>query len=203
MGIPGVGGGQVFEVASEVAQLALTVVEGDIVVRSDESKSYAALNSLNVSIAADWLELKAVGGGGGGNETVFFYVTQTNTSFGDYRVLSTTTGNINYVFRIPDNFVSLVKLVAIVVPTAGAATSGQDIDLSSDYAANDEVFNNHSESDTGTLYDFTGKTDTFVEIDGSIVFSSLAAGDMCGFKVQGVVVGGSMRHFGVLLEYSK
>jgi hypothetical protein len=43
-------------VASEVEQLALVVVEGDFCYRSDEDKSYIALNALNVDMS-DWQEL--------------------------------------------------------------------------------------------------------------------------------------------------
>lgn len=42
-----------YVVANEAAQLALTVQEGDVAVRSDESKSYIALNADNVNMA-DW-----------------------------------------------------------------------------------------------------------------------------------------------------
>lgn len=42
-----------FVVANEVAQLALTVQEGDVAVRSDENKSYIALNATNGSMG-DW-----------------------------------------------------------------------------------------------------------------------------------------------------
>lgn len=42
--------------ASEVAQLALTVQEGDVCVRSDLNKSYVALNGDNANMA-DWQEL--------------------------------------------------------------------------------------------------------------------------------------------------
>ena len=42
-----------FAVVSEVAQLALTVQEGDIAVRSDENKSYVALNAVNATMG-DW-----------------------------------------------------------------------------------------------------------------------------------------------------
>lgn len=49
---------RVFTVASEIEQLALTVHEGYICVRTDESKSYAALNDVNNSLA-DWRELNA------------------------------------------------------------------------------------------------------------------------------------------------
>lgn len=55
---------QVFEVGGEAAQLALSVKEGDICNRTDESKSYVAKNDVNASIAADWLLLLGAGGGG-------------------------------------------------------------------------------------------------------------------------------------------
>lgn len=42
--------------ADEAEQLALTVQEGDVCVRTDESKSYIALNETNGSMA-DWQEL--------------------------------------------------------------------------------------------------------------------------------------------------
>ena len=44
---------QVFTAASEILQLALTVEEGDVCVRTDENKSYIALNSDNVDMS-DW-----------------------------------------------------------------------------------------------------------------------------------------------------
>jgi hypothetical protein len=46
----------VFVVASEAEQLALTVQEGDVAIRTDESKSYIALNDVNASLS-DWQEL--------------------------------------------------------------------------------------------------------------------------------------------------
>lgn len=44
-----------FEVASQAAQLALTVAKGDFVIRTDENKVYVALNADNVDMG-DWLE---------------------------------------------------------------------------------------------------------------------------------------------------
>ena len=42
-----------YVVANEIAQLALTVQEGDVAVRSDENKSYIALNDVNATMG-DW-----------------------------------------------------------------------------------------------------------------------------------------------------
>jgi len=46
----------VYAVANQTAQLALTVQEGDVAVRSDQNKSYIALNSDNADMS-DWQEL--------------------------------------------------------------------------------------------------------------------------------------------------
>ena len=52
-----------FVVTSEIEQLALTVEKGDVAIRTDESKTYIALNSVNSSMS-DWQELIGAGGGG-------------------------------------------------------------------------------------------------------------------------------------------
>ena len=54
--LPAIAMVDVFVVASEVAQLALTVEEGDVCVRTDLSRSYIALNDDNITMA-DWQEL--------------------------------------------------------------------------------------------------------------------------------------------------
>lgn len=54
--IPAIAISQTYVVANEAAQLALTVQEGDVAVRTDENKSYIALNSDNVDLG-DWQEL--------------------------------------------------------------------------------------------------------------------------------------------------
>lgn len=51
--LPALAISETFVVASEIAQLALTVQEWDIAIRTDESQSYIALNDTN-STMADW-----------------------------------------------------------------------------------------------------------------------------------------------------
>ena len=51
--LPAIALTETFVSASEVAQLALTVQEGDVCVRTDENKSYIALNADNVNMG-DW-----------------------------------------------------------------------------------------------------------------------------------------------------
>lgn len=54
--LPALAISETFVVATEIAQLALTVQEGDVAVRTDENKSYIALNATNATMA-DWQEL--------------------------------------------------------------------------------------------------------------------------------------------------
>jgi len=56
--LPALSISETFVVANEVAQLALTVQEGDVAIRTDENKSYIALNADNVDMG-DWQELLA------------------------------------------------------------------------------------------------------------------------------------------------
>jgi hypothetical protein len=133
-----------------------------------------------------------------------FYGVDSSANLGDYRVRAIgTTGSYRFTFNIPNDFTSLTKLVMIISPTSGAAGSGKDIDLSSNYGSVGEAQNEHSESDTTTTYDFTGDADKFVELDISIVFSSIAAGDICGLFVDHKGTGGTINYFGVRLDYTK
>lgn len=77
----------VYSVATEVAQLALTVQEGDVAVRTDESKSYIALNADNVNMA-DWQELLTPTGSG----TNLAVGTKTATTL---QVTSSTGNNVD------------------------------------------------------------------------------------------------------------
>ena len=54
--LPALAISETYVVNTEVAQLALTVQEGDIAVRSDENKTYIALNDTNVDMG-DWQEM--------------------------------------------------------------------------------------------------------------------------------------------------
>jgi len=53
---------EVFVVDNEISQLALTVIEGDICIRTDITKTYIALNSDNIDMD-DWQELLSPTGG--------------------------------------------------------------------------------------------------------------------------------------------
>jgi hypothetical protein len=83
----------------------------------------------------------------------------------------------------PHDFNNIVEMVAVVIPDTNTESSW-DIDLESDYGAADEAHTTHSESDTGTTYDFSTDDNKLKEIDVSGVFSSVAAGDYFGLAIE-------------------
>lgn len=133
-----------------------------------------------------------------------YFLPDHDANQGSHRVQTiSATANSNFEFRMPSDFLSIISLTVELTPSAGAAGSGKDIDLTSDYGTQGEAFNNHSETDTGTVYDFTGLTDTFSEIDLSPVFTGLAANDICGVNIDHNGIGGAMDYYGIALTYRK
>jgi len=128
--------------------------------------------------------------------------SEYDADLGDFRVKNiAANAESRFTFRIPNDFFSLIKLVITGNPTAGAAGAGKNIDLFSDYATIGEPFNQNSESDTTTTYDFTGNTDQFIEIDLSVVFSSISAGDRCGLLLDHNAIGGIIRYLEIEIVY--
>ena len=85
--------------------------------------------------------------------------------------------------------------------SAASISWKKDIDLYSNYHAAGENYNNHSESDTTSTYDFTGMTDKGIEIDISGIFSNIQAGDLCGIQVDHKSIGGAIDYLDVYGEY--
>lgn len=140
----------------------------------------------------------------GGDKSITFPISMiTGSNRGDHRVVSIgATGANRFNFAVPDDFGTLTSLELVGIPMAGAAGASKDIDLFSDYGAIGENFAAHSESDTTTLYDFTGDTDLFISIDLSVVFSSLAAGDFCGCQVDHNSIGGGIDYKLIKMVYT-
>ena len=87
-----------------------------------------------------------------------------------------------------------LKLSFIAKKTEAAA----NFDFNSDYGAVGEVYNMHSSSDTTSTYSITD--DQLGEIDISGMFSSIAAGDYCGFSISGDT--GDILVLGIRLRYT-
>jgi len=107
----------------------------------------------------------------------------------------------NFNFFVPFDATSIQEVTLLGICSAGAAGPGRDIDLSSDYAAVGEDKATHQETDTTTVYDFTGLTDEIIEIDLTPVLSVLAAGDHVGVNVDHNGLGGAIEYLGVRLRY--
>lgn len=134
---------------------------------------------------------------------IFVAATDYNANLGNIRTREIGgTGAHRFTFSIPSDFVSLVSCDLIGIISTGAAGSGRDIDLSSDYGAIGEAYNIHTESDTTTTYDFTGKANQYASIDISTVLSSLSAGDFVGVFVDHNAIGGSIDYIGIKLIYN-
>lgn len=148
--------------------------------------------------AAVWVELT-----GNLNKTVFFPANlQTGTDQGSHRIVAQKKNeSITYGFSVPEDFGALVSLEMIGIPSVGAAAAAQNIDLFSDYGAIGEDITEHSEAEITTAYDFTGLALKFAVIDVSVVFNSLAAGDICGLTIDHKNIGGTIGYKGIKLVY--
>jgi len=135
---------------------------------------------------------------------VFLSSTNYANDNSDYRTKAVSaTGGARFTFKIPDDFNSLTSIYLIGQVSVGAAGSGKNIDLSSDYGAAGEALNQHSETDTTTTYDFTGYSGQNNSIiDLSVVLSSLAAGDYVGIFVDHNAIGGGIDYLGIKLLYT-
>jgi len=127
-----------YTAANEAAQLALTVQEGDVCVRTDLNKSYIALNATNASMA-DWQELLtptyAVTSVNGYTGVVSLVGTDIGiTPAGD--IASTTVGAaINELDTEKASVTSLTTHTSAANPHSGSAASGANTDITSLSAA--------------------------------------------------------------------
>jgi hypothetical protein len=138
-------------------------------------------------------------------KSIFRMSTDYNANLGNMRTRDVTaTGEHRFTFGIlPDDFVSLVEAYLIGYVSAGATGASKDIDISSDYNGDGEVYNTHSESDTTTLYDFTGLTNQrkrIIPLSG--ILTSLSAGDSFSIYVDHNGIGGAIDYIGIELIYN-
>jgi hypothetical protein len=102
-------------------------------------------------------------------------------------------------FYVPNDFTSIVS--AVVVMLYDSTNAAVDVDLYSDYAAKDEAYNTHAQSDTISTYAFTANQWTEISIAG--LLSSLAAGDYVGIRIVCMAgLGKIMYALGVRFRYS-
>lgn len=105
-------------------------------------------------------------------------------------------------FSVPHDFVSIINLSLIGIISAGAAGASKDIDLNSSYGTVGESYIQHVQSDTLTLYNFTGLADKWAEINIAPLFASLSANDHCGLLINHNGIGGAIYYLGINLRYN-
>jgi hypothetical protein len=161
---------------------------GQVVEISDAAVNQV-LSSNGVAAIPSWKEV---------TECLYFSV-DTDANFGDYRTKSIGTGgNFQGSFIVPDNFSSLVSLKAIFCPLANFV--GATATLTSDYSAEGELYNNHSESASPV---YSGTASTWGSLDISGVFTALAAGDRCGLRIVIGATGTTLHFLGYELKYKR
>jgi len=131
-----------------------------------------------------------------------FFEPQFGSPSSNYRVRAVgKTSDYNFNFRVPYDFASLISAELIMIVPAAAAEVDSDIDLSSEYGSVGELTNQHSESDTITLYDLSGSAGEFFALDIAPVLSAISAGDFGGINVDHNVLGGTVNYLGIRLRY--
>ena len=189
-----------FELADAAARMAFTYAATDVgkVVRQIDDCSFCLVKST----APTFSEVGGGGGGGGGTAEIFFAAGKQDKDSGDHAVTEIKSGkDSNFEFHIPYDFASLVEIALKFIPDANSDGPGQDVDLTSDYAAVGQNKSTHSETDTTSTYDL-GTVGNVEELDLSGVFNSLSPGDSCGVNVANNTAG-NIDAIGLRLRYSK
>ena len=134
----------------------------------------------------------------GGTKTRFYqFGSNSATNKGEHNTVSVgANGSINLEFVAPEDYQNTVSIQVIMIP--GATNAAADIDLDSTYGAVGEAFNQHVESNTTITYNLT--VDIMTGLNVSSVFSSLAAGDICGVKLKHNAIGSAANYIGIRLN---
>lgn len=133
--------------------------------------------------------------------TVNYAITRTANG-GNYAVNNVAgTGSGRFTFVIPSNFISAISLDLIGSPSAGAAGSGKNIDLTSSYALVGQDVNTNSQSDVSSTYNL-GTVSTFFNLNLLPLYSSLAANHICGILVDHNAIGGTVSYYAIRLVYN-
>lgn len=158
-----------------------------------------ALDTTAQSIVGGINEVYAMASGGGATKEEFWPTEASSTygNYGDHKVWNlANSANWYHSFYIPHDFSSITELVVVIIPIN--TTSGY-INIYSDYGAVGEDYQNHTQQALSESISTT--TDQIYEIDISSIFSSAAAGDHCGIRINNVS-GNSFYVKGVRLKYS-
>lgn len=134
---------------------------------------------------------------------VFFIGSDYTITYRGYRAKGIgATSLADSSFIIPSDFSSIISFKANLMIATGAAGSNKNIDLTSQYCQIGEPYNQHSETDITTTYDFTGYDDKFYDLNVAGVFTLLTAEDRCSLNITTTAIGGSIYLLGFTLKYN-
>ncbi len=121
-------------------------------------------------------------------------------SHGDFPAMAllASTDYAYFVFVVPLDFNSITEAVLETIPIL--TSIGARIDIWSDYAAEGQAYNTHSEEQVATTHDQT--TNIIYEKDISPILSALVAGDIVGIKAKIDSVSDQVSMLGIRLKYS-
>ncbi len=171
-------------------------------ITADDTGFFTWLGSLTSRITKLFVQDIDVSGNLTGITKEVFYLAETSSNEGSFRVRSVgTNGDRNFNLVIPDDFVSLVSIEAVgIISGAGAEGTGKDIDLTSNCVGAAELYTSNSVSDTTSTYTIPA-VNTIWEVDVSSVFSGISAGDYCGINIDHKGIGGGIDYLGIKLKY--
>jgi len=102
------------------------------------------------------------------------------TGMGDYQTATiTSTQNVNFMFKVPADFVSLTSCVVVLIADA---TETVQWDVTATFAATGQAKGTHSDSITNATESTT--LDAFFEAPVTDALTSIAAGDHVGLQFE-------------------
>jgi hypothetical protein len=134
-----------------------------------------------------------------------FIPAETSGNYGTtYRSRSIAgSGNFNFIFQIPLDFIALVDAHLMCFPSAGASGTGKDIDLTTAYC-NEllDAYNLYGGSDPTNTFDITGYANKRFQIRFTALLGSVVAGSLGGVNVTHNAIGGAIDYIGIVIKYT-
>ncbi|MBA7614645.1 hypothetical protein ES703_21913 [subsurface metagenome] len=128
--------------------------------------------------------------------------------YGDFYTFAMTTINdhCHFDFKVPHDFTTLTHCKFVYITRCDATPGSWDWTVTTDFAADGETYNIHSDSDTGNNEAFALSANQMTTLDISAAFTGLAADDYVGVKVNMDAINGTgvkyVYPLGLVFKYS-
>jgi len=111
------------------------------------------------------------------------------------------TGADQLSIYVPIDARSITSIKARFFVSSGAAGSGKDIDITTYYCEVGEPYNQYSQNDTTSTYDFTGYDDKLFELDITNLFTDIVAGMSGTINWDNNNIGGNLYMRKIIVNY--